>query len=257
MQLIPVTDLNSPELEVYSSLRDRATTRDNSFVADSPKVINELLKSGAEVKSILATQEYYDTYGELLTSYDDARFYVAPKELMQTIVGHKLHHNAMMHGIRPADTPLEELGDRIIMLDELSKTENIGSIIRSVAALGMDSMIVPRLPNPYGRRALRVSMGHIGKLGIHAYDDRKKIVSELKNLGYTIYAAEVTPDARNLADINPPQKWVLIVGNEDLGVHEDFLGLCDSVVKIEMRPDIKSFNVAVATSIILYKFLYL
>jgi len=257
MQLIPVSDLTHPQLEVYNSLRDRATTKDNSFVADSPRVINELLKSGITPKSILATPEYYDTYGELLEGHSEAVFYVAPKELMQTIVGHKLHHNAMMHGITPPSTPLEALDDHIIMLDELSKTENIGSIIRSAAALGIDSMITPRLPNPYGRRALRVSMGHIGKLKIHLYDERKEIIKNLKNLGYTIYGAEVTPDAQSLANLNPPKKWVLIVGNEDLGVHEDFLELCDSVVKIEMRPNIKSFNVAIATSIILYKFLYL
>ncbi|WP_238536355.1 hypothetical protein [Sulfurovum sp. AR] len=66
MNLTPVNDINLPELSIYHQLRDNAFTSDNSFIADSPKVVNLLLKTDITVKSILATQEYYDTYAHLI-----------------------------------------------------------------------------------------------------------------------------------------------------------------------------------------------
>ena len=106
----------------------------------------------------------------LLGTIHDAIFYVATKEQMQNIVGHKIHHNVMMHGIRPKDTPLERLGDHILMVDEISSTQNIGAIARSAAAMGIDSYLLPSYgPHPYSRRALRVSMGHISMLKTHIY----------------------------------------------------------------------------------------
>ncbi len=254
MKLTPVTNIDAPQIEIYKSLRDNKTTKDNSFIADSPKVVNALLQSDISVKSILATKSYYEKHKELLEKVDNALFYVASKELMQNIVGHKVHHNVMMHGIRPDIVALESLGDHIIMLDELSKTENIGSIVRSAVALGVDSMVAPSFPHPYGRRALRVSMGHINRLNIHTYDDITTTIINLKELGYTIYGAEVTPNATPLYRVSPPKRWVVLMGHEHNGISPEVLKLCDETIAIEMDPRIKSFNVAIAASLILYQF---
>jgi len=66
MHLTKVDDLNAPSLSIYRQLRDNAFTQDNSFIADSPKVVNMLLETPIEVRSILATQEYYDEFESLL-----------------------------------------------------------------------------------------------------------------------------------------------------------------------------------------------
>ena len=98
MNFIEINDINIPELHIYHQFRENAFTADESFVADSPKVVNLLLETDITVRSILATQEYYDTYPHLLEQHQDAKFYIASKALMQDIVGHKIHHNVMMHG---------------------------------------------------------------------------------------------------------------------------------------------------------------
>jgi tRNA G18 (ribose-2'-O)-methylase SpoU len=247
--------LDSPELQIYRSLRDNKTTEDNSFIADSPKVVNMLLESGIETRSILATEAYYRTNQALIETKDIPTLYVASKVLIETIVGHKIHHNVMMHGIRPAQNSLEELGDQIIMLDELSKTDNVGAIARSAAALGILSLAAPSYgPHPYGRRALRVSMGHVIKLNIHIYTDIRSTLQILKGEGYRIFAAEVTSGSTPLGQIRIPDKWVLLMGHEQKGLSPDILDLCDETVMIEMEPEIKSFNVAIAASILMYQF---
>ena len=252
---VKIDNIHMPELEIYHKLRDNAFDADNSFIADSPKVVNILLGSDIEVKSILATKEYYEEFEELILSKNIPKLFVVDKKEMQKIVGHKIHHNCMMHGVRPSEVSLENLGDNIIMLDEISSTENIGSIARSAVALGVDSYLVPKQgPHPFGRRALRVSMGYVSRLKINLYEDIFSTCHALKIRGYKIFAAEVTKNSTPLWHVEIPPKWVLLMGHEGKGISQDILNICDEVVTIEMQDDVKSFNVGVAASIIMYQF---
>ena len=255
MQITKVKNIDLPELKVYKTLRDNAFDNKNSFIADSPKVVNLLLQSDIEVKSILATQEYYDTYSELITNKKIDELYVADKELMQGIVGHKIHHNCMMHGVRPSQNSLMELDENILMLDNITSTENIGSIARSMAGLGVNSYLVPSTsPHPYGRRSLRVSMGYMSYLKYHIYDDIFLSIDTLKKNGYKIFAAEVSENASQLFNVEVPKKWVILMGHEGKGISQEILDVCDEVVSIEMQENVKSFNVAVAASLMMYQF---
>ena len=255
MQLTEIDDITTPSLEIYRQLRDKAFSADNSFIADSPKVVNILLETPIEVKSLLATREYYEEFKNLIVQKEIPNLFVADKKVMESIVGHKIHHNCMMHGIRPEETGLDELGEQIIMLDEISSTENIGSIARSAAALGVDSYLLPKQgPHPFNRRALRVSMGLASRLKIHQYNDIFTTLEKLRSYGYKIFAAEVTPDATPLSEVKVSSKWVLLMGHEGKGLSQEVLAACDEAVQIEMEPNIKSFNVGVAASIMMYQF---
>ena len=255
MNLIQVDDILQAELLIYKKIRENAFSADNSFIADSPKVVNLLLESEVKIKSILATQEYYDEFKALVERKEIEFLYVAEKKELEKVVGHTLHHNCMMHGTRPAQTELKNLGDNVIMLDEISSSENVGSIARSAAALGVNSYLLPsKAPNPFNRRALRVSMGHSALLQTHIYEDIFGTIESLKKSGYKIFAAEVTQSSTPLMEASVPRKWVLLMGHEGKGLSQKILNLCDEVVTIEMQEGIKSFNVAVAASIIMYTF---
>ena len=255
MNLINIDDTTIPELLIYQQLRDNAFTADNSFIADSSKVVNLILETNIEIKSIFATQAYYDDFSELIKDKNIPKLYVATKELMQMIVGHKVHHNVMLHGLRPKETELDKLDNHIIMLDNITSSENVGSISRSASALGINSYLLAKQgPHPFGRRALRVSMGHTSRLKLHLYHDIKNTLKMLKQEGYTLYAAEITKDSLPLSQIKVTDKWVLLMGHEGHGLSSEILNLCDYVVHIEMEANVKSFNVAVAASIIMYKF---
>jgi len=255
MNLIKIDESNKDSLQIYHQLRENAFTKDNSFIADSPKVVNIILQTAIEVKSILATQEYYDEFYELISKNDIPKLFVITKKEMQEIVGHKIHHNCMLHGIRPKETRLEDLDDNIIMLDEITSTENVGSIARSAAALGINSYLLPKVaPHPYSRRALRVSMGHITKLHVAIYDDIFSTMKMLKSSGYKVFGAELTENSIALSDIQIPSKWVLLMGHEGKGLNQKIIDICDEIVEIEMAEDVRSLNVAVAASIMMYQF---
>ena len=255
MNLKNIENIHSNTLKIYHQLRDTAFKEDGSFIADSPKVVNIILESDIEVKSILATKEYYEEFKDLVSKREIENLYVVDKQEMQNIVGHKIHHNCMLHGIRPKETLLEELDDNIIMLDSITSTENIGSIARSAAALGVNSYLVPTdAPHPYSRRSLRVSMGHISKLKYNIYKDIVTTIKLLQKTGYKIFAAEVDSNAIKLKDIVVPKKWVVLMGHEGKGLSKEIIDVCDACVEIEMSGEVRSFNVGVAASILMYQF---
>jgi len=255
MNLTQISALDLPALQPYRTLRGNLFDRDGSFIADSPRVVLMLLERGIHPKSLLATQAFYDANRETIERHaGDVPLYVGEKELLGQIVGRNVHHHVMMHAYRPESVPLDQLGDRIVLTERLSNMENVGAIARSAAALGITGYAVPqRGPHPYGRRAVRVSTGHVSRLAVHLYEDMTETITQLRALGYHIYAAEATPDAMPLFAIgNVPQKWVLIVGNEEEGVAEETLSVSDMVIRIEMNPEVKSFNVAIAASIVMH-----
>lgn len=255
--IIKLDKIDIAELEIYSSLRESAFREDGSFIADSPKVVNLLLESDLEIKSMLATQEYYDEFASLLEKKNIPKKYLSTKEEMKKIVGHKIHHNCMMHGLRPDDATVESLDDAVLMLDGITSAENVGSIVRSCAALGVHSLSISKeTPHPFNRRALRVSMGHAHLLKTYVHQDIKKSIVMMQERGYRVFAAEVCEGSTPLSAVKVPQKWVLVMGHEGRGIAEDILELCDEVVTIEMQEGIKSFNVGVAASLMMYKFLH-
>jgi len=255
MKLTHIENIHCSELEIYHKFKKHSFLSDNSFLADSPKVVNFLLEADLHVKSILATGEYYDENAALIESKNIQTLYVAEKKEMEKIVGHSLHHNCMMHGTRPDETPLAELDNHILMLDAISSTENVGSLSRSAAALGVNSLLVPSNgPHPYGRRSLRVSMGYVSRLKLHVYDDIMITIQKLKDLDYKIFAAEITQNSTPLMNVKVPQKWVLLMGHEGDGISKEILDICDEVVHVEMQEGIKSLNVGVAASLLMYQF---
>lgn len=254
MDFIQVNNFDLEALQIYRHLRDNVVTADNSFIADSPKVVNLLIDEGIEVKSILATEEYYREEEQRLKALKNVEFYVATKAMMKKITGFNIHHGVMMHAKRPESHSIDQLDDRIIMIAELSKNDNVGTIARSAAALGVNSYLLPSQgPHPYGRRALRVSMGYISQLKVAIYDDLINSIAELQSKGYKVIAAEASDEAINLADLDVPPKWVLLMGHEGLGLSTEVQAACDSVVKIEMTQQVKSFNVGVASAIMMYQ----
>jgi tRNA G18 (ribose-2'-O)-methylase SpoU len=255
MRLIPVDTLDLPELQVYRTLRGNLFDRDNSFIDDSHRVVLMLLERGIRPKSLLATAEFYEQHSETIERYAaDVPLYVGTKETLGQIVGRNVHHHVMMHAHRPESVPIERLGDRIVMLDRLNNMENVGAIARSAAALGIGGYVVPAAgPHPYGRRAVRVSTGHVSHLHVHLYDDPVATIRALQEQGYRVYAAEVTIGATPLSQLRDvPAKWAVVLGNEEEGVPPEVVAACDEAIVIEMEPEVKSFNVAMAGAIVMH-----
>ena len=148
----------------------------------------------------------------------------------------------------------EIVGNRILLLDELQDPGNLGTIIRSAVAFGIDTIILSEnTVDLYNPKVLRATQGMIFHTNIISMD-AKNAISYCHQNNYTVYGTSVLygKDVRSLAR-KDKEKFLLIVGNEGNGVRPEILELCDQNLFISMNEAVESLNVGVACSILLYE----
>jgi|DewCreStandDraft_4_1066084.scaffolds.fasta_scaffold00225_81 tRNA G18 (ribose-2'-O)-methylase SpoU len=255
--MIEIHSIESPNIKVYKSLRGTSTEliENHLFIAEGERVVCKLLNSDLEVVSLFATSKYYEKYGEKIKGKNipDDQMYVASKEIMEQVVGFRVHTGIMALAKQPEDTELCKLSNKIVVLNGVIDSENVGSIVRNSVAFGFDSLIYDNHSScPYLRRAVRVSMGSVFHLKVHRSNNLYLTINELKKMGYEIISAELCDGAIPINELSLSNKVVIIFGSEGYGISEDILSLSDKIVFIPISKNINSLNVASSSSIILY-----
>ena len=146
------------------------------------------------------------------------------------------------------------LGNRLLLLDRIQDPGNLGTIIRSSKAFGIDTVVLGSgCVDLYNDKVIRSTQG----IGFHmniVTRDLKELIPELKNNEIPVLGTKVEfgEDIRNLTT-RDKEKFALIMGNEGRGVNPEILELCDKYIYIELDSDVESLNVAIAASILLYE----
>ncbi|MCF0259956.1 MAG: RNA methyltransferase [Erysipelotrichaceae bacterium] len=144
-------------------------------------------------------------------------------------------------------------GSRILMLERVQDPGNVGTLIRSAYAFGADLVILSEgCADPWSAKALQSSKGAVFHIPVLSCPLTEKIQA-LKEEGTEVFATALHQDSVNLHNVQVPDKWALVIGNEGQGLSSDVLQACTRSVFIEMQ-DFESLNAAVAGSIALYRF---
>ncbi len=148
----------------------------------------------------------------------------------------------------------KNIGNKVLVLDDIQDPGNLGTIIRSAVAFNVDSIVLsPDTVDIYSSKVIRSTQGMMFHIPI-IIKDLDIVIDELKNKEIPVYGTRVEygEDVRNLKD-KDKSRYALIMGNEGNGVREEILQKCYKYLCIEMNDNVESLNVAVATSIILYE----
>lgn len=146
----------------------------------------------------------------------------------------------------------KEIGNKVLVLDDIQDPGNFGTIIRSAVAFNIDTIVVSNnTVDLYNSKVIRASQGMLFNINI-IRRDLNVFVPELKKEGYQIYATKVN-GGKSLKTIEKMKKFAIIMGNEGAGVSDNLMNLADEYLYIDMNSNCESLNVAVATSIILYE----
>lgn len=146
----------------------------------------------------------------------------------------------------------KEIGNKVLVLDDIQDPGNFGTIIRSAVAFNIDTIVVSNnTVDLYNSKVIRASQGMLFNINI-IRRDLNVFVPELKKEGYQIYATKVN-GGKSLKTIEKMEKFAIIMGNEGAGVSDDLMSLANEYLYIDMNSNCESLNVAVATSIILYE----
>ena len=146
----------------------------------------------------------------------------------------------------------KNIGNKILLLDDIQDPGNLGTIIRSSVAFHIDTIVLsPKTVDLYNDKVLRSSEGMIFNINI-IKRDLPSFTEELKKKNYKIYGTNVN-GGKVVSNINLEKQYAIIVGNEGRGVDNNLLNMCDEHFYIPMDESCESLNVGVATSIILYE----
>jgi tRNA G18 (ribose-2'-O)-methylase SpoU len=143
----------------------------------------------------------------------------------------------------------------VLLVQGLADPANLGSIIRSARAFGVDLVLLDRRgADPLSRRAVRSAMGHVFTQPLALVDDLPAALALIKTSHHdaAIWAATVSPRARPLGSLPRPNRLVLLVGNEGLGLPAALCSSADAEVTIPIAPEVDSLGVAAATAILLH-----
>ena len=145
----------------------------------------------------------------------------------------------------------KDIGDKLVILDDIQDPGNLGTIIRSSVAFNIDTIVLSNNSvDLYNDKVIRASQGMIFKINI-IRKDIITFISKVKN-EYHIYGTKVN-GGNSLKKIEKQKKFAIIMGNEGKGMSSELDNLCDEFIYIDMNKECESLNVGVATSIILYE----
>lgn len=247
MPITEVTDLNIEELKLFSSQRENS----QYIVCDSEKVVLKLLKSSSLVIKILSDSKFFSRYPDIVCKYN---CFQAPKVTLEKIVGHRLHQGIMALAIKPKFSTLDDLTGPICILNGLTSPENVGAIVRTLAALNIKSLILDsKSASPYIRRAIRVSMGNVFDLKIHQTGNLIETISLLKNRDYQIIATANESGATIISDVLFTTKSAFIIGSEGHGIDPIIKKSSTLVSFIPVTENVLHLNASNAATIFAYE----
>lgn len=151
MPIIEIDSLSHPGTEVFSTLTE-AQLRNNIepekgiFIAESPKVINVALNAGYQPVSLLCERKHIDgDAADIISRCGDIPVYTGTRDLLAQLTGYTLTRGVLCAMRRPAPLSMEEVcrdARRIVVINGVVDTTNIGAIFRSAAALGIDAVLL-------------------------------------------------------------------------------------------------------------------
>lgn len=258
MPIIPITSLSHPGVEIFSSLTE-AQLRNNLepgkgiFIAESPKVIHVALDSNYEPVALLCERKHIvGDAASLIERCGDIPVYTGDRDILASLTGYTLTRGVLCAMRRPAHQPWQEFckgAHRIVVVDGVVDTTNIGAIFRSAAALGIDAVLLtPTSCDPLNRRAVRVSMGSVFLVPWTWIDGDLQTLNEM---GFKTAAMALSDNSISLDDdrLKAEDKLAIIMGTEGDGLSKEVIDAADYVVKIPMSHHVDSLNVAAAASV--------
>jgi len=139
----------------------------------------------------------------------------------------------------------------ILVLDTLTDTGNIGAIVRSAYALGVDGIVATGVKNLHIPAIVRTSSGALLEMPFIIVPNILDVLSELKQVGFRVYGAAT--DGETLDNCQFTEKRVLVLGSEGEGLSKRAKSKIDETISIEMKHEFDSLNVSAAAAILIHR----
>lgn len=264
MHVITLTSLDDPRVAPFASLteaqlRSRLDPSAGLFIAESPKVIAVALDAGYTPVAMLCEERHIagDAAALIARCPADMPVYTGPRDLLASLTGYTLTRGVLCAMRCPRQLSVAEVCEgarRVVVIDGVVDTTNIGAIFRSAAALGTDAVLLtPTSCDPLNRRSVRVSMGSV--FLVPWTWTEADYQPGLRKLGFKTAAMALTDCSVSIDDptLKSEPRLAIIMGTEGDGLPAATIAGADYTVRIPMHHAVDSLNVAAAAAVAIWE----
>lgn len=250
-----ITSKDNPSVKLYRKLSDskKARKENGLFVLEGARLCFDS-SALPMIKLLIITETAYEKYYDKILLPDDNIIMISDE------LGNKMSDTVNTQGVFaickiPAKTELSDFvkcGGKYIVLNSLQDPLNIGTVIRTADALGIDGVVLCKCCDLYNPKVVRGTMGSVFRIKT-IETDFEDIISEFEEKGITSFAAVVDKSSQSLVDCDFSNGCAVVIGNEGNGLSKEDIELCDEKFTIKMHGSIESFNASTAATIILWE----
>ena len=245
-----ITSVKNEYIKQLSRLNSASGRRESGlFLVEGLKLCQEILRSDFRVDCLLITERAAESFD--LASFGGKVIFITEP------VAKKLSSMDTPPGIfavvKQKEMQVSGNPRFILALDHISDPSNLGAILRSAEAFGVDAIYLSEgCVDLYSPKVLRAAMGSAFRASVQK-GDLPYYLKQQKDNGYKILGAGLDRNFKLLNDVSFAEPTILIIGNEANGLTEEVMQRCDNGVFIPMLGQNESLNAAVAASIILWE----
>ncbi|WP_024954927.1 23S rRNA (guanosine(2251)-2'-O)-methyltransferase RlmB [Sulfurospirillum arcachonense] len=155
---------------------------------------------------------------------------------------------AEIEDLEYSDFSVVKNGSFLVILNEITDVGNIGAIVRSAYAFGADGVIISGIKSVNLEAIIRSSSAAVFELPIILYPSALDMANELKQVGFTLYGADM--NGMNVNEVKFDSKVALVMGSEGEGINKKVKAKLDKIISIKMARAFDSLNVSAATAVI-------
>ena len=252
--LIVITSRENEKIKQVLKLASSAAARreEGLFVAETPKLVLDLLAFGAAPQELYCTKEALQAYPALEEA--PCALFLISEGVSEKLSGQKSDTGVFLVAKTPAAGAFqpEALG-RYLCLDRVQDPANVGAALRTAGAMGFTAAVLGEgCADPFSGKALRASMGAAIKLPLYK-ENLPNACRRLAAAGVDVVAAALE-NAKELGSFTPKGGVAVLVGSEGQGLSEAVLAESTVRLRIPMAAGTESLNAAAAAAIFMWEF---
>lgn len=226
--------------------REKAYRRETGlFLCDGAKLLSEAVMNGAEIAEI------YLRGNTPAAALPDAPVYALSEEVFD-YVSPLEHSPGPLFTVKNRPFPETARPDRVIVLENVQDPGNVGTVLRTAAALGTELVVLlGDCADPYNPKTVRAAMGALFRERIWETDP-DSLRARLREWSLPLCGAALRPESEDVRHVSLARA-AIAVGNEGRGLSEALLDICDAKIILPMTPGSESLNAAVAASILMWE----
>lgn len=266
-----ISSRNNPKIKWAASLSSKkGRTEARAFLAEGEKLSLEALDAGLSVTHIFVVASKKEVWMSKINKYlDDAKYAETEIIFTEESVFEKISTEKAPEGVISVIKYLDFLNitdiiykeefflkddERALVLCSVRDPGNLGAVIRSATAFGVDRIILSAdCADCYNGKTVRAAMGSLFRTKITTVSSLEDFIAAARSNSRRVFAAELSDGAKSLSELDVKSSDIFIIGNEGHGIPVEISRLCNGSVYIPISKKTESLNAAVAAAVFMWE----